>query len=367
LISEYADVLQQAEAMGENALEAKTLDLQAETTKTEPLVPGSGQSLFEQAANLEKVKSNRQGKPFKSDEVLQKLQESLGSDARNLVALGQAGREQIRATRKDLEAEVAAYKNKVEEEHGGTKRAAVDQLAADKWFQRWQQLTGTVYPGATVQIAGGYGVVLNVERKGKTANLVALSGWRVTVAMSDARRQLSFPMSKLDFNESEGGNSRVVVRPGTTASVYDAEVGDFVDVPILDAFDKGLSSTKETRHIVTGNLIAGFSAAPDGQIVNFTDNEGRVRQGILMPTKFDPADVVGKQKEKLKTVDAVMGALTDARGEVTDREGNLTIRRAIGGGGYVFTVPSAKGRGGKYYLNRALLAAAGRDFAKRAG
>ncbi len=367
LIDEYADTLQQAEASGENALEAKTLDLQAETTKTQLLVPGSGASLFEQAANLERVKSNRQGKPFKSNEVIEKLQAALGSDARNLVALGRAGAQQVRQMRGDLEAEVAAYKNKVEEEHGGTKRAAIDQLAADKWLNRWNQITGTVYPGAAVQIAGGYGVVLNVERKGKRSNPVALSGWRATVMMADGRRQLQVPFSKIDLGEATEGAGRTTIRPGQDAITYDPEKEDFVTIPILDAFDKGLSATKETRYVVTGNLIAGFSAAPNGQIVNFTDDAGRVKQGILMPVRFDPADVAGKQKEKLKTAEAVLNALTDARGEVTDREGNLTIRRAIGGGGYVVSVPSAKGRGGKYYLNRALLAAAGRDFAKRGG
>lgn len=367
LIDEYADTLQQAEASGENALEAKTLDMQAETTKTQPMVPGSGASLFEQPANLERVSANRLGKPFKSDEVIEKLQAAIKSDARNLVALGRAGAQQIRQMRGDLEAEVAAYKNKVEEGHGGTKRAAIDQLAADKWLNRWNQITGTVYPGATVQVAGRYGVVLSVERKGKRSNPVALSGWRATVMMADGRRQLQVPFSKIDLGESTEGAGRTTIRPGQNAITYDPETSEFVTIPILEAFDKGLSATKETRYMVTGNLITGFGAAPNGQIVNFTDDAGRVRQGILMPVRFDPADVVGKQKEKLKTVEAVLNALTDARGEVNDREGNLTIRRAIGGGGYVVSVPSAKGRGGKYYLNRALLTAAGRDFAKRGG
>ena len=365
LIDEYNYTLQQAEAMGENALEAKTLNLDAETTKTQTLVPGSGQSLFEQAANLEKIRSNRQGKPFTSSEVLEKVQASTANDARNLVILGRAGKEQIRSQRGDLEAEVAAFKHRMDEEHGDTKRGAVEQLAADKWLNRWNQITGTVYPGATVQVAGGYGVVLNIERKGKTANPVALSGWRATIALADARRQLLVPFSKIDFETTDQPN-RVTILPATEATVYDPEKEDFARVPILDAFDKGLSSTKETRYMVTGNLIAGFGAQPNGQIVNFTDNEGRVRQGILMPAKFDPAEVAGKQKQRLKTVDDVITALTGPVGEVTDRTGDLSIRKAPSGG-YVFSVPSAKGRGGKYYLNRSLLDAAETDFAKRGG
>lgn len=363
LIDEYNDALQQAEAMGENALEAKTLDLQAETTKTQDLVPGSGDSVFEQAAKLEKIRSNRQGKPYPSTEVIEKLQANVGDESGDLQNLQRAGRQKIRAIYSELDVEVAAYKNKAEEEYGDSKRGAIEQLAADKWFGRWRQVVGTVYPGATVQLAGGYGIVLNVERKGKRANPVALSGWRATIAMADSRRQLIVPFSKVELEPTDQPN-RVAIMPAHSATVYDPAKEDFASVPIIEAFDKGLSSTKETRYMVTGNLIAGFAAQPNGQIVNFTDNGNRVRQGILMPAKFDPTDVA-KQKEKLKTADAVMGVLDDrARGEVSDRAGDLIIRRGPSGG-YIFSAASAKGRGGKYYLNKSLLRAAGSDFVKR--
>jgi len=363
LTDEYEDALRQAEAMGENALEAKTLNLDAETLKTQPLVAGSGSSLFEQAANLERVSVNRQGKPFTSDEVMEKLKASLG-DAGDLAKLAAEGRMGIHEMRRRLSREVDAFKLKMEEEHGDSKRGQLEQLAADKWLNRWRQITGVVYPGATVSIANGYGVVLSVERKGKRANPVALSGWRATVALADSRRQMTVALSKIDFNESEGGTNRIVVRPAQSATVYDPAKDDFVRLPILEAFNKGLATTKENRYMVTGNLIAGFGAAPNGQIVNFTNNEGGIRQGILMPSSFDPAETIAKQKQRLKTVDEVMTAVNGGRGaQVTDRTGDLTISKGIDG--YVFSVPAAKGRGGKYYLNSALLKAAGMDFAKR--
>jgi hypothetical protein len=364
LTDEYEDTLRQAEAMGENALEAKTLNLDAETVKSQPLVAGSGSSLFEQAATLERIRANRQGRPLTSDEVMDRLKASLG-DAETLPEMARKGRAQIRDTGRGLADEVAAFKLKMEEEHGDSKRGQLEQLAADKWLNRWQQIAGTVYPGATVSIAGGYGVVLSVERKGKRANPVALSGWRATVALADSRRQLTVALSKIDFGESDTPN-RVVVRPAQEATTYDPAREDFVRLPILEAFDKGLATTKENRYMVTGNLIAGFGAAPNGQIVNFTSNEGQIRQGILMPSSFDPAEAVAKQKQRLKTVDEVMRAVNEGRGaQVTDRTGDLTISKGIDG--YVFSVPAAKGRGGKYYLNSALLKAAGMDFAKRGG
>jgi hypothetical protein len=68
LESEYDALLKQMDAAGENALEAKTLDLKAKTTETTQVVPpkGGSNSPFAAPVTMEKVKANRLGKPYTS-------------------------------------------------------------------------------------------------------------------------------------------------------------------------------------------------------------------------------------------------------------------------------------------------------------
>lgn len=80
LEAEYAALLEQMEAAGENALEAKTLDLKAkriERTEVQGAKDGSG-SPFAAPVYIEKTRIARTGKPFPSDEVVRRVAEGAG-------------------------------------------------------------------------------------------------------------------------------------------------------------------------------------------------------------------------------------------------------------------------------------------------
>ena len=66
----------------------------------------------------------------------------------------------------------------------------------------------------------------------------------------------------------------------------------------LDNWDK--LAPKETRKkgiIITGNILQALVDTENkGQLVSYTDDNDNVKQGILMPDKFDPSklDVICK-------------------------------------------------------------------------
>jgi hypothetical protein len=55
---------------------------------------------------------------------------------------------------------------------------------------------------------------------------------------------------------------------------------------IYQAFDLKQSKNREQRQIFTGNLLRAYEKF-QGKIVNYTDDKGRTRQGLLAPQGFD--------------------------------------------------------------------------------
>ena len=76
LEEEYKTLIEQLDAAGENGLEAKALDLKAQTTQRTEVVPKRNESgsPFAAPVVMERAKVARQGKPFKPEEVVKKVQ-----------------------------------------------------------------------------------------------------------------------------------------------------------------------------------------------------------------------------------------------------------------------------------------------------
>ncbi|MGB0467072.1 MAG: strawberry notch C-terminal domain-containing protein [Pontibacterium sp.] len=116
----------------------------------------------------------------------------------------------------------------------------------------------------------------NGHRFGK-GNPYALSKTRVSFMVNNGIRQIDLPFSQLD----------------SSSSVFVEKLRNSGIEGIDDIFDMSaqLSDRRETRHIATGNVIAGSKKLDGGRIVSFTDNQRVTRQGILMPKNY------GKRKE----------------------------------------------------------------------
>jgi DNA-binding ferritin-like protein len=77
LEQEYNDLIERVNALGENALEAQTLALDAKTVKTTPVFEGTGTRPFERGAVAEDVDVKRLRKPYSAAQVLDLTRKSL--------------------------------------------------------------------------------------------------------------------------------------------------------------------------------------------------------------------------------------------------------------------------------------------------
>lgn len=373
LMNEYNDFIQRLDAMGENALEAKTMDLDAKQIASTKVFEGKGPSPFEQGAMAEEMDVKRVGKPFTKEQVLTQLREALGAPEASLPALEKKGDEEQFKAVLDMRKEFAVYKREYLNDLKTADRRAANDTKLQEIMDKWADIRRTVHVGASVKLVSAfginYGMVTKVERKGSPKNPAALGAWRVTFAVADAMKQLVMPFSKVTVGEpSSIGEAyhSIAVRRIKEAEVFDRKEAKWVTVPIIEAFERRQTESREMRTIITGNLLAGFGQFGRGRIINFTDDEGQLRQGIMMPQDFDVRKELQKQAVKFSKAEQVVRflgeGLANARVvESADKELRLT---AVNGGKYRLTVPAARARGGQYYLNDKVLKAANNEFVK---
>jgi hypothetical protein len=364
--SGYKAALEQADAMGENALEAKTMDLDARTTARTPLFEGkSGSSSpFAQGAWLEEANVKRLGKPYTSEQVRSMVADSLGVDSgAKWDQLRRAGADNTDSRGRDVGKEAASFRDGL-----SAKLLIMDIKESEKQGRlqqfeglvtRWVDISHRLMVGSAYRLSSGdnviYGVLLKVTRKKGVKLPVALGSWEAHFALADASRHITLPFSRLAA--SAGGLGEI----GKIAFRV-ADRTDLTEKPILQAFDEGQLQSREDRIIVTGNLLAGFAKVKGGAIVNYTTSQGEVRQGILMPRNFDIEEFSKEQPVEL-TAEQVIPFFREApKGIIENASGALTVRRA--GGDYFLSVPKSKADGGKFFLDRVLTNIT-RDFSSR--
>lgn len=369
--SEYADYLAQKEAMGENPLEARTEDFKAETISKEVLTEGVPGSPFSEPAYLEKVKINRTVKPYTSAEVAKMVRENLGlGDDANDGQVKNAAQEKLSQFVKEIAPLYTAYEKSLGEgvDETDTKSTAVAAGLMQKARtvgSHWHTVARVAIHGAMVTVntdAGSVsGVVLDVSKRGKPKNPVALGSWVVRLAVLDGREL------RLSFNEMINKDGVLKVGQSPEVNRLNPETGMFESRPMLPEFDASQGTKKQTRYMVTGNIVSGYAALPKGQILNYTDSEGNVKQGVLLPANFDAAKTMAEMPVELSTASQVIDFFDRVpRGSVSDAKQEITILPEKYGTDLEIRVLSAKSIGGKYYLDKDLTAITG-NFVKQGG
>lgn len=186
--------------------------------------------------------------------------------------------------------------------------------------------------------------------------LTALSNWQMTVAVTNAQRQITIPFSKLARNISELESGKVVVAPS-----------GLTEKQMETAFDSAQNEVREKRWIATGNLLAAAEKLKTGKIITFDDAQGSRRMGILLNKGVDAKELVSELDVKFPAADDALRFFerTGGNGMVKTSDKLLRISRMSPyGDTYRIAVPAAKATGGKYYLNTGLLSAIGQDFVK---
>lgn len=348
LEQEYADTIAMAEAMGGTGLEAQALPLDAKLVSSIELTPKKdgvdAESAFTEASNLQEFDVKVLGKPYTAKKV------------HELVAQGVVSHEGLSdALHADAESfvEKRAAKMEEEERRGDFIARAEENLhAIDDALFRFE-------PGTQVSLLGRDGpmdgVVTRISRK-KGDNPTALSNWQMTVAVTNAQRQITIPFSKLARNVSELESGKVVVAPS-----------GLTEKQMETAFDSAQNEVREKRWIATGNLLAAAEKLKTGKIITFDDAQGSRRMGILLNKGVDAKELVSELDVKFPAADDALRFFerTGGNGMVKTSDKLLRISRMSPyGDTYRIAVPAAKATGGKYYLNTGLLSAIGQDFVK---
>lgn len=370
LESEYEAYIEQLEATGQNGLEAKTLELDAKLIDRKQVKDSMGvNSPFADGVYFETMDVKRLGKPFSKDQVIEKVVAALGNPAlqgeHSLKDLAQMGFKVMEPIYRDAERDFKAYKKEVLDDIEKPETRAAQEHRLDDVKAKWFALSEIALPGQGVKLMAKdgnfYGVVLKVERTGKTKNPLALGSWKVTVALADSARQITIPFSALYLEHTKPDNI-------ADNQIQIDEVWSVGSMPLLDAFDDMQTERRETRIIVTGNLLAGYDFVKGrGNIANFVDAEHGLRQGIILPRDFDPEKFLGTAPVAFRTPEQIVRFLERVNKAIIRSTDDLASVRLAPSGDIDIRTDAGRGKGGKYFLNKAVLEATGQDFVKVSG
>ncbi len=371
ITTRYKLMIENLDALGENALEAKTMDLGAKTISRQEIKPSEGESPFEQAVTLEEVEVKSSGKALPIEEVIQRAANSLtGQDinittpAATLQALEQiAGRTQHKHFDKWFRDFEQHKKDVIAAAKGEDTKQKRHQELNDHLF-RFRDITEMLMPGQRIVVRAGeneaiVGIVMDVKRRDTKGggNPLAFGAWSAEIAIPDNAQRIIVPLSSIALpadSVAEDARKVFITKPDWAQGFPQ----------IVDRFAKAALEGKETRYIITGNILAGFDQArARGQIVNYTDDQGDVKPGILMPRQFNAQTFFNERAVRFKTAAQVVefiGRVGDA--EIESRDKLVTVR--ADGNGYEIELPAGRGTGGTYFLNPKVRTAARDQFAK---
>ena len=359
LIERYNDLIEREDSMGSNKLEAKAMDLDAQTVSSKPITEDKGDpSIFAQPAYMEQVDVKRTVKPYSKQDVQDQVKENLdgktASEYANDLFRGVAEKVKTYGESRIAEAEAAGA--------DPVKITGIKvQLNSD--IQKVKTILDTYRLGTPVAIKNKngvfiYGVVADIKHKGKTKNPVAGSDWKMTLALANGdSKSLPLTFSQIGSSYMLSEQSEIqYLNPETLKNEL---------IPLMDLFDRGATVRREKRWMVTGNILAGFAAVDNiGQIISYTKNDGTTGRGVLMPRTFDFEKSQKNAPIKLKTAANVMQFFDEfgTGSMVTTSDAVLRIRND-GYDRYKFVTSSAKREGGTFFLDKNLTAITG-DFYK---
>jgi len=357
IVDRYNDLIEREDSMGTNKLESKPMDLDAETLSSKQITEDKGeQSVFAQPAMMERVDVKRTVKPYSKEEVQEMVKENRAKQDSNDKMLWAS-----------IETKARAFGDKQIADMMAKEADPVRVTALQNQLQTQLTHVKTVllnYPiGSQISVKNNngvfvYGVVTDLEHKGKTKNPVAGSDWKMTIALANGdAKSINLTFSQIGSTYQLKAEGEVqYLNPETLKTEY---------IRLIDMFDKGATVRREKRWMVTGNILAGFAAVNNmGQIMTYTKDDGTTAQGILMPRTFDFEKQQKNAPVKLNSVDKVMAFFKEFGdgSEVATQNGIFKIQNR-GAGRYRFVTSSSKREGGPYYLDSRITSVIG-DFYK---
>jgi DNA repair protein RadC len=233
--------------------------------------------------------------------------------------------------------------------------AAIERFERKEDNQRWLLLSRMNY----FKIGRPYGVPTNLNADLSSAYVPGIFlGFDIGNSTENRYRPSNITMRFA----TPLGSLRMVKVPMSRVNYINAVVANTASTPpsewanIVDTWDnRSRVGDRQTRYIVTGNILQGFNYAP-GQLVSFTNDKGQLLKGVLLSEDYKPE------------VDAVTRVPIDKAEQHLKQTGSITtsnneVQLEKSSPGYLITVPASKAVGGKYYLHPGLRKlVSGKDF-----
>lgn len=404
VIRRYNDLINYLNETGTNDLKITVMPLEAKTVEKSVSSEGAepdGDNPFAQHAFVEKVEMNVLSKPMSADDIRKTIKKLNGDKAgaeRRTEILNQLREEsQARLNAEDERYEAAKAKG----EEDIAKRTAIiiakEKMSDEEKKQAIDRFTETIRE--------------KVESTHEDNRKKIIAS-----ANSLMRRMMSFDVEKtymIADNLGNGGQSLFCspaifcgfkakeskITASTTIAVFAPldgrrrievkmsdmtacnQIIDLTELNYQTAAETNLSNwdsqipneTRKTGYILTGNILQAIADTSDeygnytGQLVSFSDDEGNVRDGILMPDQWTPSLLPSAGVPiNARAADIMKGrSFSSTDGSISIQTGYF---RSAGEPMYFeLSVPKSKAKGGKYFLNDELLSLLHGEFRTRSG
>lgn len=328
----YIDFLSET---GQNDLEPQTYDYEAQERTIKEIYHGTDpNSPFGADAFYGEYSIKRQGKPFTAEEVEAKLTETFGPE---LMKKSPQERDTLyaRDIAQHLEDLYKPYYDQIST--GAQERAQILRSISRDILNKFR--VGT---GVRVELDGDYfnGIVTKIEpSKKKSGNSYALSSLQFTIAVNSSQRQIRVPGTEL-----------------LRIATVDPYIGRNANVKQMFAPDE-MQSSRQKAKIITGNLLAAYGELQKGvkgRIIAFTMAGGTVKQGILMPQKFDPETDLN-QDYTMRSAEGAAAYLETARGVyLAAKDGEVSVFHEKDDT-YSIRTTKSKAKSGRFFLDPRLL------------
>ncbi len=358
LIERYNELIERENTLGTNKLEAKAVDLDAKVLSSQQITENKGDpSIFASPANMEQVDVKRNVKPYTSAEVTEMVNERVGDKTGGAIANEMAKDVAERTATFEKQRVDELQKKEVEPVKIESQRSQIN-LA----LNHVRAVLQNYRIGDSIQIKDKnsfivYGVITDIQNKGRTQNPAAGSAWKMQIALANGDAK------SLTINFGQIG-SRYELSRETRVNWYNSETQSAELMSIMEVFDKGSTARRDKRWLVTGNILAGFAKYP-GQIIQYTKADGTTGQGVLMSRQFDFNKEQKNAPVTLKSGDQVMQFFREVGDRAMVGTPDAVLKIGFYNGRFTFTVPSSKREGGTYFLDTGITGALGTDFYKR--
>lgn len=315
MYDEHVEYLKQT---GEYDLEVEAMNLEAETIASSIIKMGKGaQSVFGKDSMLEKVKANVLRKPFTPTELNNILNESLNGRTATEV-------------REELKDEFLKYGSVILEEEQQEVNEQIDKLVKniqqekkikklsedmDEWRKAISERETELQESRQKKLAQA--IKKATDRKfylnkilpffyiGQSLNYPVRYIGEVDLVPSvflgyqiDWKKKNPFAPSNIKLRFALSNGNKYLVIPASNAEAITSVIGASDNVEpmdrfvLLDNWEQWIKMSyvdRQTRYIITGNLLQAFADHP-GKLISYTTIDQQVKKGILMSEYWNPQE-----------------------------------------------------------------------------